>query len=104
MGAAALIAAGIGLLMIKPWARWLSIVYALVTIVFALIGLGITYVFTVQPVIRAFSEQQPPDQPMAGAIGGAAGTMCGSVIALAYPIVLLIFMTRPHVVQAMSGK
>ncbi|HTR42885.1 MAG TPA: hypothetical protein VMH87_14825 [Pseudomonadales bacterium] len=96
----ALLAAGIGLLNLKPWARTLSIIYAIYTIIMTLVGVVINYFFLIQPMLQKAQGQQGPEA--AGAIGGAIGGFGGGCIAVIYPILLLIFMTRPHVVAAFN--
>ena len=94
--AGALLAAGIGLLQIKPWARILSIVYAIYAVVMLMISTVINYFCLLQPMLQAAQEKQGPEA--AAAIGGAIGGTFGSCFGLIYPVVLLIFMTRPKLV------
>jgi len=91
-------AAGIGLLYLKPWARWLSIVYAAGSIVFGALGLVVNYVLLFGPLLEEASNKGGPES--AGAIGGAIGGSIGGVVSLIYPILLLIFMTRANVAAA----
>jgi hypothetical protein len=98
--AAALLAAGIGLLNLKPWARTLSIIYAIYAIVMVIIGDVINYIFLIQPMLQKAHSEQGPEA--AGAVGGAIGGLAGGCFGLIYPILLLIFMTRPHVVAAFN--
>jgi hypothetical protein len=99
--AGVLLAAGIGLLMLKPWARMVSIVYAIYAIVMVGIGGAVNYVFLIQPLMQQAQQKQGPEA--AGAIGGAIGGMFGSCFGLIYPILLLIFMMRANVVAAFRG-
>lgn len=94
----ALLAAGIGLMFLKPWARKLSIGYAIYALVFGLIGMVVNFLFLVRPMLEQAREQQGAEA--AGAIGGAIGGSIGSCFGLIYPILLLIFMFRPNVVAA----
>jgi hypothetical protein len=94
----ALLAAGIGLLCLKSWARTLSIAYAIYAIVFGLVGLVVNFFFIVRPLLEHARQQQGPEA--AGAIGGAIGGSVGGCFGLIYPILLLIFMFRPNVVAA----
>jgi hypothetical protein len=93
-----LIAAGIGLLGMKPWGRMASIGYGIYAIVMGLVGLVINAVYVSMPLMQQASEMQGPEA--AGAIGGAIGGVVGGCIGLVYPALLLFFMTRPNVVQA----
>ena len=98
VAAAVLLAAGIGLLKLKPWARMLSIIYGIFEIVWIIIGTVVNFIFLVQPMLEKAHAAQGPEA--AGAIGGAIGGMFGGCIGIIYPVLLLIFMTRPKVVAA----
>ncbi len=98
LSSAALLAAGIGLLALKPWARKLSIGYAIYAIAFGLLNLGMSFMFVFRPLLEEASRKQGPEA--AGAIGGAVGGTFGGCFGLVYPILLLIFMTRPKVTAA----
>src|SRR5690348_13589327 len=50
--AIALLAAGIGLLKLKPWARTLSIGYAIYTIIYGIIGMVVNYFFLMKPLME----------------------------------------------------
>lgn len=90
-----LLAAGIGLMLLKSWARKLSIGYAIYALVFGLIGMVVSFLFLIRPMIQQAQEQHGAEA--AGAIGGAIGGSIGSCFGLIYPILLLIFMFRPNV-------
>jgi hypothetical protein len=96
--AAVLLAAGIGLLMLKPWARITSIAYAIYTFVMIPAGTVVNYIFVLHPMLQQAHGQQAPET--AGAIGGLVGGIVGSCFGLIYPILLLIFMLRANVVAA----
>jgi hypothetical protein len=100
---AILLAAGIGLLQLKPWARIVSIIYSIYTIVMVLVGGVINCFFLVQPMLQQAHQHQGPEATGA-AIGGAIGGMFGSCFGLIYPIVLLIFMTRANIVAAFQSS
>jgi hypothetical protein len=93
-----LLAAGIGLLMLKPWARILSIAYGIYAILMILVGTVVNYLFLVQPMMDQARGMHGPE--MMGAMSGAVGSMFGSCFGLIYPILLLIFMTRQNVAAA----
>jgi hypothetical protein len=93
-----LLAAGIGLLMLKEWARKLSIGYAIYAIVSGLVGTVLTFVFVTRPMLERASQAQGPEA--AGAIGGVIGGSIGGCVGLIYPVILLIFMLRPKVAAA----
>ena len=79
-----LIISGIGVFMLKRWARTLALIYAWATIILAIIGL-----ITVVPQIAKISPDAHSSFK-AGMMGG----LIGGAIALAYPIILLIFFSR----------
>jgi hypothetical protein len=84
--------------MMKPWARKLSIAYAIYALVFGVVGIVVNFLFVVRPMLEQAQGRQGPEA--AGAIGGAFGGTIGGCFGLVYPILLLIFMTRPNVVAA----
>lgn len=92
---AVLLAAGAGLLGLKSWGRTLSMVYAMLAIVFALMAMGINLWLMIQPLF----EQTRPNQELAvaGALGGPVSGTIGGLFWLLYPILLLTFMLRPKV-------
>ncbi|HXR48348.1 MAG TPA: hypothetical protein VN784_13015 [Candidatus Limnocylindrales bacterium] len=93
-----LLATGIGLLCLKSWARILSIAYAIYAIVFGIVGTVVNFVVMVVPMAEQARQQQGPEA--AAAIGGAIGGTIGGCFGLIYPVLLLIFMTRPKVAAA----
>jgi hypothetical protein len=98
MSSTALLAAGIGLLCLRSWARKLSIGYAIYAIVFGILGAVVNFIYLVQPMLEQARQQQGPEA--VGALGGAVGGSVGGCFGLIYPVLLLIFMTRPTVVAA----
>jgi hypothetical protein len=93
-----LLAAGVGLLGLKPWGRTITMAYAIYAIVFAVAGMGINLFLMIQPLF----EQAPPHQELAvaGAIGGPLCGTVGGCFGLVYPVILLAFMLRPRVAAA----
>ncbi len=100
MGAAVLlIVAGVGLLKCRPWARKISIGYAIYAIVASPVYAAVSAIMFASAAGGA--EGGPETGVMlASGIGGAIGGTC---FALIYPIILLVFMFRPSVVDACSG-
>jgi hypothetical protein len=94
--AGVLLAAGIGLLSCRNWARLASIVYGIYGIVMGIAGGIITAVTVAAPLLQVHTQGPQAAGAIGGAIGGIAGSCCG----LGYPIVLLIFMMRPGVKAA----
>jgi hypothetical protein len=101
-GVVALFASGIGLLLMRPWARNLAIIYAAVTIVTTLIGLVITWLYVTQPLLEQIAGDDSADAMAAkfGAIGG----LIGGCVGLAYPVLLWFFMMRPPVLVALASR
>lgn len=95
----ALIAAGFGLLQLAPWARKLSIYYAVAAIALAIVG-GVINVF----VIRDFMARSAATPGEAGAAMGYVMGSLGSCMGLVYPTLLLLFMTRPKVKAAFAPQ
>ena len=92
------IAAGIGLLKLKGWARTLSIIYAIYSIVVIVLGTAINAIFLMRPLMEQASQKQGPEAAVL--IGGAIGGTFGSCFGMIYPVLLLIFMFRPNVKAA----
>ncbi len=97
LSALALIAAGIGLLQLRPWARVLSIVYGIFSIVVGIVGMMVNAVFVFGPMITRARTGGP--EAAASLVGLTAGTI-GGIIGMVYPILLLVFMTRPRIRDA----
>lgn len=93
-----LLTAGIGLLLMKPWARKLTIGYAIYAIAFGILGTVVNFFFLIRPMLEEASRKHGPEA--AAAIGGAIGGTVGGCFGMIYPILLLIFMTRPKLVAA----
>ena len=93
-----LLAAGIGLLRMKEWGRKLSLAYAVYAIIAGLAGTLVTFIFVIRPLLEKAQTTQGPEA--AGAVGGAIGGSVGGCFSLIYPVLLLIFMTRPKLVAA----
>jgi hypothetical protein len=90
--------AGIGLLQLKSWGRQLSIIYSIYAIVMVVVGAVVNYLFLMRPLLEQAQQKHGPET--AAAIGGAVGGAFGGCFGLIYPILLLVFMTRPSVVKA----
>lgn len=93
-----LLISGIGLLFMKLWARMTAIGYSIFAMVLNLVGLVINYQFLLKPLLEDASQKSGPEA--AGAVGGVIGVVFGGFFGMVYPIVLLIFMTRPRMVAA----
>ncbi len=93
-----LIVAGIGLMQFKAYGRLLSLGYAFYAIVSGLVGTVVNFVFVVMPLMEKLGD----GPEAAGAMGGMIGGTIGGLIGLIYPGLLIYFMTRPNVVQALN--
>jgi hypothetical protein len=93
--------AGIGLLKLKSWARITSVGYAIFAIIVAVANMFLTAILFL-PMIQKMNSGSGPEHAatVAGMIGGIIGGLGGSCFQLIYPILLLIFMTRPKVKAA----
>jgi hypothetical protein len=109
-----LLAAGIGLLSMRNWARILSLVYAVFSILYKLFALGL-FIFVTWPVIGAFLDAEAKAAP-----AGPAGTTITTQITIAkaaaiggvifnaalitYPIVVLFVLLNPSVRRTFSEE
>jgi len=92
------IAAGIGLLKLRRWGRSLSIGYGIYAIVAGVLGVMLSFIFVMQPLMQQASQKSGPEA--AALIGGAIGGTIGGCFGMIYPVLLLIFMFRPKVAAA----
>jgi hypothetical protein len=100
-----LIVAGIGLLMVKPWGRLLSLAYAVLALLFGLGGLAIWYTVS-RPIIQEVYSQVPPvnqiDEGVLTVINWTVPIVQG--LSLIYPVIVLLVMFLPSVKLALSGQ
>jgi hypothetical protein len=99
----ALLLAGIGLLMLRPWGRMLSIIYATFSIISLIVNSFLNYYFLIAPLIDKLAAQQP-GQEKAAVVGGIVGMVGGICIGPIYPVILLIFMYRANVKAAFGAQ
>jgi hypothetical protein len=106
-----LVVAGIGLLIMKPWGRVLSICYSIVTIL-AQIGALVFQLAIVNPATQRWAQDFVRRH---GGVAGGNGdigntamsnlqTVGGAVIGMTYSIVLLVMMLLPSVSAAFSAR
>jgi hypothetical protein len=93
-----LAAAGIGLLKGRNYGRVLSIGYAVYAIVSAILGMLVNAIFLFPTM---FDQGNASTATITGAV---VGTVIGGLIGLIYPVLLLVFMTRSNVVDALRGR
>ena len=91
----ALLAAGIGLLLLKNWARLGSIAYAIYKMIFVVANLIVLYT-----ALGAMLQKALQNAPAVVVGIAAVSSAVGVVISLAYPGLLIFFMTRPKIVSA----
>ena len=87
-----LVAAGVGLLLCRNWGRICSLAWAAFDILFVLAS---------APLSWKYARMAAPSQ--FGDIFALFVTAFGLIFSLAYPIALLIFMTRPKLIAACHG-
>jgi hypothetical protein len=103
-----LIAAGIGLLGMRPWARTLSLVYAVLAILNRLASTA--YVLAVvAPGVEALLQQEAAGDPQMKAFSSlmktsmTVGALVGALFVI-YPILVLIFFNLPSVKEAFRDE
>jgi hypothetical protein len=105
---AMMVAAGIGLIVMQPWARTLSIVYAALSILKHLGDLVYAFGFLL-PAFNAVLATAPKDDPFLGTFSTfmSLGLMVGTIITflfIIYPIIVLIIMLKPSTAAAFRGE
>ena len=96
------VASCIGSFSLRPWARKGMCIYAWGAMAQAVLG-GLYTMFYVYPKMAAALPAAAPPGYRAGVVGGMIGGGCGMVLGLIYPICVLYFYSRPHVVDAFNG-
>lgn len=91
--------AGVGLLTWRKYGRTASIFYGWFAILSMIVGTIVNWIFIFGPMVEQAQKANGPE--MAGAIGGAIGGSIGSCVALIYPAILLFFMSRPNIKNAL---
>ncbi len=87
---------GIGLLKMTRWARRSAIIYSCITLIWALIFVGMTLAAISQIWVNRPQITNPFQ--IVGMIGG----ICGILFSLLFPILMLIFMLTAKVKQAFA--
>jgi hypothetical protein len=96
-----LLMAGVGLLKLKSWGRTLSIFYGFYAILQSL-GLGVAnYFVLLRPMLETHVNLKDP-QAMGEFFGAIFGTLAGC-LGIIYPILLIIFMNRRSVIDALRA-
>jgi hypothetical protein len=90
-----LLASGIGLLLLKNWSRLASIGYAIYKIIFLVANL-----IVLPLVLGGLLQKLLQNIPSVLVFFLAGVTLGGLVLSLAYPVLLLFFLTRPKILPA----
>lgn len=93
-----LLSSSIGALLLRPWARRGMVLYAVCSLILTVLGL-IMFLALMVPMMSQLMSNSDPALRM-GAIGGMVGEAVGILIGPIYPIFILVFMRRPHVLAA----
>ncbi len=100
-----LLMCGVGLLMMQPWARYLSFVYAALSIFRAVGNIAYT-LFVLWPVTDKYIETHlAPNMPPGAGVGGKMGFFGGVAFQVAfilYPILVVVLLLIPSVAQAFA--
>jgi hypothetical protein len=99
LAACLLLAGGIGLLMRRAWGRRLSLVWAFFALLTGLVGTAVSWLYYLAPLMEQAKELT--DAERMGANLGVVAAACGALCGLLYPVVLLVFMTRPSLKAAL---
>jgi hypothetical protein len=107
---AVLLIAGIGLLHMQGWARWLSLGYAVLAILLN-IGWAFFEMVVMMPAVQrcqAMLGQQPGGggaaQQSAHAVGAAAGVIGAASLTIIYALILAVLLLLPNVSEAFSAS
>jgi hypothetical protein len=103
-----MITAGVGLLFLRPWARRLSLVYGICSILFQLVGVIFLLSF-LMPITNNFYRQMEREYPQAAFVFGISRmlTLVNFLVApigFVYPIIVLVLLTRPKLVAAFGDR
>lgn len=99
-----MLAGGIAALSLKPIGRGLLIVYAIAQIAVSIVSVPVQAAIVYPHMMAAVQSKTGASSPIVAGmrIGFGAGLVFG-LITLAWPIVILIFMSRPHVKAAFES-
>lgn len=102
---AALLASGVGLLLMQGWARWVAVSYGGASILANLVGFVYTLAFMMPADVEAFRQVPPQNdtEKMAYTLArvAAPGMPCAMMI---YPVVVITLMLLPSVGAAFRNK
>jgi hypothetical protein len=90
-----LVAAGVGLLLLKNWARLASIGFGIYKIAFVMLNMAVLCLALRDILAKSMQGAGTVVIAMLGLAG-----FVGAILTLAYPVLLIYFLTRPKAVQA----
>ena len=102
LGSIVLLASAIGLLAMKPWARLVTIAYAVYSILMTVLAGAINFVLLFQPMLEKTAGTSGPER-----VGAMAGVIMAAVmmaLVAVYWLLAIFFMTRRHVVAAFEDQ
>jgi hypothetical protein len=97
-GSGLLLACGLGLLLLKRWARMGAVLFGVCSIVFNVLLEVAAYISLLHPLL--YSPTNPPGLDTAACIHDVLTFMAAKGVGLIYPVLLVVFMRRPKVVAA----
>jgi len=100
IAAAALIPAGVGLFLLRGWARRVSIAYGIYSVAVNAIDIALQFTVVIFPLLRDLHSKRADESI---AYGMLVGVMFGALFGLIYPLLLWYCMMRPHVVAAFDS-
>jgi hypothetical protein len=103
-----LVVAGVGLVKLQPWGWWGSVVYGVAGIFMQIYIVLFNLLYSLPIAERILEEEmksRPSLQPFAWTLQIVAPIAIGvAALGLIYPIIVLIFMSRPKVRAAFRGE
>jgi hypothetical protein len=99
-----LISGGIGLLNMQPWARWLSLIYAPISIVYRIVSTVYQLVW-VMPATKALYAGSMGGSGFSSIVDISSGIgVFFSLLVILYPIAVLIILLLPSTAAAFRGE
>lgn len=101
LASAALLAAGIALLRMRPWGRVVSLIHAAYSMVSVIVITLFYYSRLYAPMLE---EAKPNTQEKMQAVMGTVAGFGGCCLGMIYPICIFVFLTRPSLIAALKGE
>lgn len=96
-----LLAGGVLLLQMKREGRTLSLWSSWISIVMSVLGMGLMLLVAVGPMLSALGGAAD-EMALGIAVGMLIGLPCSMACSMIYPIVVIYFLNRPHVIAALE--